>query len=193
MNEQEYDPKKIWNLPNALTMFRMVLIPVFVYLFMNGFDMPALGVYCAASLTDIADGHIARKYHMITDFGKLVDPLADKLMVIALMITMLLRGIIPAVILIILCGKELLMVFGGLFMLKKGIVVYSAPIGKAAQATVVIGLILCFFHGFFAEAGVPVHLIVLWCGIFLTIAALFYYGKNAVIKLKEQKSEENKA
>ena len=189
MENQDYDPKTIWNVPNVLTMFRIVLIPVFVYLFMNGYDMWALAVYCIASLTDIADGRIARKYHMITDFGKLVDPLADKLMVIALMITMVIRGIIPLPILLILAGKELLMLAGGAFMYKKGVVVYSKVIGKAAQAVVVSGLVLCFFHEYFASIGVPIHLIVLWCGVALTLCALVFYARGAFVQLKELKDK----
>ncbi len=189
MDNHDYDPKTIWNVPNVLTMLRMALIPVFVYLFMNGHDMWALAVYCAASLTDVADGHIARKYHMITDFGKLVDPLADKLMVIALMTTMVIRGILPVPILVILVTKELLMLLGGAYMYKKGIVVYSKVIGKAAQAVVVSGLVLCFFHDWFARLGVPVHLIVLWCGVALTICALVFYGRGALEQLRGLKDK----
>lgn len=184
MEKKDNDRKTILNVPNILTIFRIVLIPVFVYLFLNDLEMWALCVYCLASLTDIADGYIARKYHMITDFGKLVDPLADKLMVIALMVTMVIRGIIPVAILVILSVKEGIMMLGGLYMLKKGIVVYSQIIGKVAQTVVVSGLILCFFHKYFISLGISVHLIVLWCGIALTICALFFYGKKALYQLK---------
>ena len=65
--------EKIWNVPNVLTMIRMLLIPVYWVLFMNGHRFIALAVFVIASLTDLADGYIARKYHLITDFGKLMD------------------------------------------------------------------------------------------------------------------------
>ena len=73
----------ILNLPNALTLLRLLLIPVFVVLMANNRMMPALGVFVFASLTDILDGWIARRYQLVTDFGKLADPLADKLMVLS--------------------------------------------------------------------------------------------------------------
>ncbi len=177
----------IWNVPNALTMMRFALIPVFIVLFLKGQMMPALGVYVLASLTDVADGYIARKYNLITNFGKLADPLADKLMVLALMVCMVIKRIVPIPCLIILAAKELLMILGGSVMLKKGIVVYSHKIGKAAQAAVVCGLVLCFFHERFAGLGVPVHLIVLWCGVALTLAALVHYGTDAVRQIKAMK------
>ncbi|HPY94510.1 MAG TPA: CDP-alcohol phosphatidyltransferase family protein, partial [Clostridia bacterium] len=71
------------NLPNALTMLRLALIPVFIYLMAKDQMMPALAVFITASLTDILDGWIARRWNLITDFGKLFDPLTDKLMVLS--------------------------------------------------------------------------------------------------------------
>ena len=71
----------IWNVPNVLTILRLLLIPVFVVLHVMGFPKMALLTFCVASFTDWLDGHIARKHNLITDFGKLMDPLADKLMV----------------------------------------------------------------------------------------------------------------
>ena len=71
----------IWNVPNVLTMIRLALIPVFVTLHAVELEKLALLTFCIASFTDWLDGHIARKYNLITDFGKLMDPLADKLMV----------------------------------------------------------------------------------------------------------------
>ena len=181
MGDRDCDRRRILNVPNVLTMLRLALIPVFAVLFMNGRMIPALAVYIAASLTDIADGYIARKYRMITDFGKLMDPLADKLMVITMMVLMVLKGIIPLILVILLAAKELLMVLGGLFLLGKGKVVFSAWIGKIAQLLLVIGLILCFFTDRFGMWGLPaqLHVTVLWCGTVLAYAALCYYALSA--------------
>ena len=74
--------KDIWNLPNILTMLRLVLIPVFAGLFLAGYEKWALAVFIIASITDYLDGYLARKNNQITAFGKLMDPLADKFMVI---------------------------------------------------------------------------------------------------------------
>lgn len=176
--------QKIWNVPNALTMLRMLLIPVYWYLYMQGYAYWALAVFVTASVTDLADGYIARKYHLITDFGKLMDPLADKLMVLSLMFSFLIKGVVPLWTVVVLLSKELLMVLGGLVMLKKKIVVYSEWIGKLAQFTVVAALILCFFHEQFTALGVQIDHIVLYVGVALTLLALLFYAGRAAQRIR---------
>jgi len=178
--------EKIWNVPNVLTMIRALLIPVYWVLFMHDHRYIALAVFIIASLTDLADGYIARKYNLITNFGKLMDPLADKLMVLSVMLSLAIKGFVPWTPLIIILCKEGLMILGGAFMLKKGVVVYAEKIGKYAQLLVVSALVLSFFakdwfHTF------PLHLIFLWCGVALTLCALVFYGKSALAKLKDVK------
>lgn len=176
--------EKIWNVPNALTILRALLIPVYWVLFMNNYVYTALAVFVIASLTDLLDGYIARKYSLITDFGKLMDPLADKLMVLSVMLSQALKGYLPWLPLVILLVKELLMVLGGAVMLRKKIVVYSRAIGKIAQVFVVSALILTFFRDAFDSLGVPVHLIVLWTAVALTLAALVFYARSAWAQYK---------
>ena len=85
-------------------------------------------------------------------------------------------------------GKStLMMVLGGVFMLKKGVVVYSQKIGKYAQFGVVCALILSFFHAFFTRIGFPLHLILLWVSVALTLCALVFYAGQCVKQLKEKK------
>jgi len=175
----------VWNVPNVLTMLRMALIPVFVYLYSQGLEKWALVVFLAASLTDMLDGMIARKYNLITNFGKLMDPLADKLMVITLMICQGIAGVIPWAAIIIVMVKELLMVLGGYFMLKKGVVVYSNMAGKVAQCFFILALTLSFFHAEFAALDTRVDLIVLWLSVALTLFAMFDYARAAVRTLKK--------
>ncbi len=187
-----YDPKIIWNVPNVLTMLRVLLIPVFAVLFLKGHTIAALAVYVTAAVTDLADGYIARKYRMITDFGKLMDPLADKLMNIVMGICMVIRGIIPAAIVIILAAKEVIMVVGGLLLLKIGNVAYSKWIGKMAQTVVVAGFLLSFFSDRLAAAGAAgLHVTVLWVGVGLTICALGYYALSFVQVLRAKGRHEN--
>ena len=85
----------VWTIPNVLTIIRIILIPVFVVLFFKGYKIAALCVFCAASLTDMLDGYLARKLNQITDFGKLFDPLADKVMVVTAMVCQALIGVFP--------------------------------------------------------------------------------------------------
>ncbi len=175
-----------------LTMLRMALIPVYWLLMSEGKMIPALCVYVTASLTDLADGYIARKYNQITDFGKLMDPLADKLMVLSVMLSMIIPmggrpAILPWLPFIIVVVKEGLMVLGGLFMLKKGVVVYSMIIGKAAQFVIVCALLASFFYEYFDSIGAPVYLWLLWAAVALTVCALVYYGMDALKKLRALK------
>lgn len=182
-----YDRKIIFNVPNVLTMLRLVLVPVFAVLFLKGHRIAALAVYAVASLTDVADGYIARRWHMITDFGKLMDPLADKLMVIVMMVCMVYTGVLPLSCVVVLLCKELLMVLGGVLMLKRGLVVYAKWIGKLAQLVIVTGLILCFFTEPLERAGAGgLHVTVLWIGIGLALAALCYYAVLAFRALKDR-------
>lgn len=189
----EKKKQNVWNVPNVLTMLRMALIPVFWYLMMQERLYAALSVFVAASLTDIADGYIARKFDLITDFGKLMDPLADKLMVISMMASLALRGIAPWPALVIILLKELTMVIGGAILLRHQVVVYAIWIGKLAQATVVCGLISCFFHEWLQSAlGFPFHTVLLWLGVALTLTALCIYMRQAIRLYREAKAKETK-
>ena len=99
------------NLPNKLTILRVILIPFFV-VFLMGYvggssaRMIALVIFCAASLTDLLDGKIARKYNLVTNFGKFMDPLADKLLVSAALICFIELGSLPAWFVLIIIARE---------------------------------------------------------------------------------------
>ena len=178
----------VWTIPNVLTMIRMLLIPVFVVLFFKGQKIAALCVFCAASLTDMLDGYLARKLNQITDFGKLFDPLADKLMVLTAMICQTFWGPLPLVAVIIVAAKELVMVLGGVFMLSRDVVVYSNYFGKAAQVGFIASLILSFFHDQFLEGnvvlwGMTPDILLLWITVALSIVAMAVYAAAAIRKI----------
>ena len=188
----------VWTIPNVLTMLRMILIPVFVVLFFKGLKMASLGVFCAASLTDMLDGYLARKLNQITDFGKLFDPLADKLMVITAMVCQTFWGPLPLIAVIIVAAKELVMVLGGMFMLNRGVVVYSNYFGKTAQVGFIASLVLSFFHDRFLEGnvvlwGMTPDIILLWITVALAIIAMAVYAAGAVqtLKKKDEKKDED--
>ena len=170
----------VWNIPNALTMLRLVLIPVFVYLFWKVDRKAALVVFLVASLTDMLDGMLARKLNQITDFGKLFDPLADKVMVLTALICQGLAGVFPWSAIIIVCCKELVMLLGGVFMLSKNVVVYSNYYGKAAQVFFIISLVLSFFHDELAAQNLPLDIILLWVTVGLALLAMAVYIFGAV-------------
>lgn len=180
------------NLPNALTLLRLLLIPVFLYLMHIDQMMPALGVFLFASLTDLVDGWIARHYHLVTDLGKLFDPLADKLMVLSVVVMLTVKGIIPLAAIIILLVKEGLMLLGGWLLLRKKIVVYALPLGKIGQVVLVAALVLCFFHYHFTAWGYPVHLWLLWTGVGFAIISLLHYARRNGPKLFTQTAQTQK-
>ncbi|MBR4360426.1 MAG: CDP-diacylglycerol--glycerol-3-phosphate 3-phosphatidyltransferase [Clostridia bacterium] len=191
------EKENIWNVPNLLTMIRMALIPVYWILFMqpeNYFRYIALGVFILASLTDLADGYIARKYNLITSFGKLMDPLADKLMVLSVMLSLALKGLAPWPALVILLAKEATMVLGGVILYRMDVVVYAIKIGKYAQALVVTALLSCFFGEWFVEKGIlsaalPLHRVLVWCAVALTLCALGVYTSRAINLYREAKAK----
>ena len=174
----------IWNVPNVLTMIRLVLIPVFVILYVNQLQKGALIVFLAASFTDFLDGYLARKHNQITAFGKLMDPLADKVMVCTALLCQAISGIFPWSAFAVVMSKELLMVIGGAFLLKRDIVVYSNMLGKVAQCSFILALVLSFFHAEFAAWGVRLDRIILWISVALTLCALVDYAIGTVRKLR---------
>ena len=180
----------VWTVPNVLTMIRLLLVPVFVVVYFRTAAEPkyaALAVFAAASLTDMLDGLLARKLNQITDFGKLFDPLADKLMVLTAMVCQALTGVFPWIAVIVVACKELFMVLGGLFLLSRDVVVYSNIFGKAAQVCFIASLILSFFHVPLAEWGTRLDLILLWISVGLAILAMVIYTVEYLRSLKKAK------
>ena len=178
-----YDKIQHWkrgmpvNLPNILTVLRFFMIPLFVFVFFRGGEYRyfwAVGVFTLASATDVLDGYIARKYHLVTNFGKLADPAADKAMQITALVCMSIVHIIPWWVLVVVLVKELCMMIGGLVLLKKKIVVSANQYGKTATVVFYVSIVLLIVFG-----NMP-----LWCkyfliGLFLffTLLALLQYAK----------------
>ena len=135
------------NLPNKLTLLRVILVPVFMavlYLGFPGASWVALAIFIIASFTDLLDGKIARKYNLVTDFGKFADPLADKILVTAAMLWFVEIGQMPAWALLIVVTRE----FGvsGLRMLagSKGRVIAAGWSGKVKPASTMVCIVLMF-------------------------------------------------
>ena len=188
----------VWNVPNVLTMIRIVLIPVFVAVFFStpeGQDrIAALAVFAAASITDMFDGMLARKLNQITDFGKLFDPLADKVMVVTALICDASVGVFPWIAIVIVAVKELIMLVGGMVMLSKDVVVYSNYVGKTAQVFFIAALLLSFFHpsleaSDFRVLGMTPDRLLLWITVALSLSALVVYAVKSVRTLQAKKEE----
>ena len=135
------------NLPNKLTLLRIILIPAFMVVLYWGFpgaNYVALGIFILASLTDMLDGKIARKYNLVTDFGKFADPLADKMLVTAAMLWFVEIGRMPAWALLLVIVREFAV--SGLRMIAsdKGRVIAAGWSGKVKTASTMVCIVLMF-------------------------------------------------
>ncbi len=160
------------NLPNKLTLLRIMLIPVFMGVLYWGFPgstWVALAIFVAASLTDLLDGKIARKYNLVTDFGKFADPLADKMLVTAAMLWFVENGQMPAWALLIVICREFAV--SGLRMIAsdKGRVIAAGWSGKVKTASTMVCIVVMFVPGIPAVLNTVcvwiIALTTLWSGV----------------------------
>ncbi len=165
---------------SKITLIRIGFIPVFmVLMYLSGgttglYMWLALAVFILASLTDYVDGQIARKYNQVSDFGKFLDPLADKLLVIAAMVMFCEWGIIPAWALMIVLTREFAVTGLRLVAVGKGVVIAAGKSGKFKTASTMIGL--CVLMGF------PSVEILKWVIIVVIVITTVYSGIEYFIK-----------
>ena len=133
------------NLPNKLTLFRIFLIPVFIIVMMlnlpNKFLIACM-IFIVASVTDAMDGHIARKYNLVTDFGKFMDPLADKLLVISALTTMIEYDLVAAWMVIIIVARELTVSILRAIAAADGKVIAASSGGKLKTISQMIAIVI---------------------------------------------------
>lgn len=170
--------------PNALTILRFLLIPIIIIACAQGQYIIAIIVLTISGLTDILDGTIARKYNLITDFGKLMDPLADKATQISLLTTLFIKGVIPIWILAIVVLKEFCMVSGASFLYGKELVVSSKWYGKLATVLFYIAMVISLFLEQIGETQSNLiktiglaDKIIYYLAVITTIASLILYMK----------------
>jgi cardiolipin synthase len=136
--------------PNILTIIRFILIPFIIISIALGNYYTALIIFIISSITDVLDGYIARKCQVISDFGKLMDPLADKLTQLSILLTLAVNEIIPFWIVAILILKEVVMISGASFLYGKKLVVSSRWYGKLATVIFYIAIITSFIINYFS-------------------------------------------
>lgn len=187
------------NLPNKLTIFRVILIVPFVVVLLGGeagwfgdnsllYGGIALAIFIVASLTDLIDGKIARKYNLVTDFGKFMDPLADKLLVSAAMIALVEMGRIPVWVVIVIISREFIISGFRLVASDNGVVIAASYWGKFKTTfqMVMVCLMLLDLSEKFAWYGVLTN-IIMWIALILTVVSLVDYLMKNKNVLKEQK------
>lgn len=164
------------HIPNILTILRFFLIPFIMKYLFNDQYLLAFIMITVSGLTDILDGFIARKFNFITNFGKLIDPLADKLTQILTLVVLSIKDIIPFWFLIIVISKELIMIIGASFLYGKELVVSSKWYGKLATVLFYIAIICSLFVKEFNIA-FDFSLYIYYLALIATIFSLLMYFK----------------
>lgn len=160
------------NIPNQLTTLRVILIPVFMFFFTSDItanNIIAAIVFIVASLTDFLDGHLARKWNLVTNFGKIMDPFADKLLVLTALIYLAISGIIPGWPVIIIIGRELLVTSLRALAADNGIILAARNLGKFKTVSQMFAII------FLILGWQIIGLILLYIAVTLTIISLIDY------------------
>ncbi len=183
------------NIPNKITISRIFLIPIFIVILSIPFNwgewnigettLPishfvAALIFIIASGTDWLDGYYARKYNLVTNLGKFLDPLADKLLVSAALILLVEMGLAPAWIVIIIISREFAVTGLRLVAAGEGIVLAASNMGKLKTVTQILAIILLLLHNFpFSYLGFPFATIVLYIAMIITaISGYDYFVKN---------------
>ena len=185
-------------IPNILTVLRFLLIPVILQFLVHDQFILAIIFLTLSGITDILDGTIARKFNFITNFGKLIDPLADKITQLSILWMLVSKNIIPLWILVIVLLKEATMVAGASFLYGKELVVSSKWYGKAATVLFYLAIVLTMiFKDLQIQTGID--LILYYIAVAMTIFSLvmyfreFYmqgYLKKESLKLNEKVKKE---
>lgn len=183
------------SLPNKITLSRICLIPIFIIILSIPLDLGAWNIgatdlpithfiaaliFIIASTTDWLDGYIARKYQLITNMGKFLDPLADKLLVSAAFILIVELGLAPAWVVILIISREFAVTGLRLVAAGEGIVLAASKMGKLKTVSQILAIILLLLHNFpFSYIGLPIDIILLYISLILTVwSGVEYFVKN---------------
>ena len=184
------------NLPNKITLFRTILIPIFIVflLFNMGGSISILGgrnitlnifiaalIFMFASFTAFIDGYLARKYNLVTNMGKFLDPLADKLLVGSAFIVMVELGLMHSWMVVIVIAREFAVTGLRLLAVEKGEVIPAGILGKLKTISQLIAIILILLgNPIFNTLGFKLDYILLWISVILTILSGLEYFKNSL-------------
>lgn len=176
------------NLPNKITLFRIILIPFFIFFFLSDlypyFKYIALAIFIIASITDFIDGNIARKRKLVTNFGKFIDPLADKLLVCSALICFIDKGLINCIIVLVIISRDFIISGFRLVASDNGVVLAASMWGKVKTAVQMIMCILLIVHLDY-EWYYIVEQVFIWSALVLTIVSLVDYlvkNRNVIKK-----------
>ena len=183
------------HIPNILTILRFLLIPIILYFIFVGNYTLAFIFFTLSGITDVLDGCIARKFNLISNFGKLMDPLADKLTQISVLASLVRVEIIPFWILVIVILKELIMIIGASFLYGKDVVVYSKWYGKLATVLFYLAIVISLIDKqfnlscFWSYFDLTLYCIALICTVFSLIMYVKCLYKGGFINKSDLNAE----
>ena len=161
------------NLPNKLTVGRMLAVPFFIVALMLGHYYISAVIFVIAALTDMLDGYIARKYGLVTDFGKIMDPLADKLLVMSALVCLVELGDVRAWLVIVILAREFTVTGLRIAAAAEGVVVAADVTGKIKTVLQMIAITALLLH-------IPYAFIILWAAVIMTVVSgVEYIVKNS--------------
>lgn len=171
------------NLPNKLTVARFIAVPFFIVAFMIGYYYVAAIIFIAASFTDYLDGAIARKYNLVTNFGKIMDPLADKILVISALVCLVDSGQVASWMLIVILAREFTVTGLRTVAAAQGVVIAAGMSGKIKTALQMVAVPLLILQNWpFSMINIPMADILLWASVIMTIVSgTEYVYKNRKI------------
>jgi len=184
------------NIANILTLIRLLLVPVFAVFFLQGNYLFAIIIFVICGITDFVDGFIARKYNMVTEFGKLMDPLADKILQITALALLTFMLQVNIIIVIVFGIKEAAMLIGSTFLYKRKVVVFSNWYGKLATVILFVAIFGKMFVEWYMKQDVDqqnvgtfttVVDIAIWVALGVTLLAFVGYICQFLVMLKSSK------
>ena len=180
---------RILTIPNVISFVRLATVPVFIWLFVSGYENAAVILYAAGAWSDFFDGYIARRTSSVTELGKLLDPLADRIFIAALVIALVVRRTLPWWVAVIILGRDLLVVSLFPYLERRKIQRIAVNrVGKTATASLLAGLtMLAYSETTFPGAGgfEIAGMIFTWVGAALYWAAGYLYAREALAKLRQ--------
>lgn len=165
----------LWNLPNALTLLRIFLVPVLMVFLLTKYVWMGLAVFLAASVTDWLDGHLARKRRQVTTLGQLLDPLADKLLMSAAFISLVELGLAPAWIIVVIIGRELAITGLRAVAANQNIIIPAARLGKYKLGAQVVAVSILILSSRFEGLNGLGHLALYVVMVLAVISAVQYF------------------
>lgn len=179
------------NIANKITLFRVFLVPIFLVVLYSNIENNVIIagiIFAFASFTDMLDGYIARSRGLVTNFGKFVDPLADKVLASAALIALVDMGKISGWIVVIIIAREFTVTGFRVLAASEGVTIAASPWGKIKTITQLLAIILFLFNNFpFSYLGINMDVIMIYLALFFTIVSgidYIYKNKN-ILNMKD--------